>query len=292
MCRVFKRNFKTIIPLFISIVIIGISIAAISFLLGSGTKHPTSLSGMDLLFDRDCTKCPPVFVGLVPIRGTPDIRVSISIEKWRELLAERELIQIHFPGFTYTHYYLLPMGELPKTPILSHEDIKRLSWESSRRPLGSKVEIIRDPWFLQDIIKIRPKQIPDFDGAIEFTWANGLKKISFTEMGLFLPFQAPQPPGIELKSINHYTVQLWVPKDYGLKSAIPEPSRFQFLGDRTYYQFDIDVSKTDLSATFENERLSKIKDYCLIIFSTFLGIGLATMIEQLMGFIKAEKTAK
>lgn len=292
MCKKFKGKLRAILPSLIGIFLIGISVWIIFYyLIGSATGYfPMSLGEIDILYDCECADSPSVFLELRPIYGTQDISVLLIIQEWKKFLGNCDFIQIRFPGVTNAHNHVLErIFTSRRVAGLSPEGKLRLPRDNAIPLLPSEMEIIR--YTMEDIIKIHPKQIKDFTGGIKFTWVNGLKKLSFTELGVFLPFNNNPMSlirqGVQLYHIKNYTIGLWAPIGYALVSSTSQPLQFQYLYKNKYYQFDINVYKADLIATFENETLSKIKEYCLIFFSILLGIGLALIVEEVIGSIKS-----
>jgi hypothetical protein len=242
-----------------------------------------TLAGFDIVYD--CTDLPTVFVALTPISDLPAIRVDVYIENWKQLGDNCTEIQVYFPGVTYDHMYLVA-AELPQTSTPSYDEWQALTYEATRVPLVSGMELIWDPLLCQDIMRIRPQQLVDFVGAIEFIWMDCYRNVGFAGRGIFLPFTAPMPVGVQVSAVQNYSLFVWCPSGYDLISSRPAASRFQLLGDRGYYLFDIDTSTTDFYAVFESNSRARMLDYLLILLSTLFGIGLALTVQEAMAFIR------
>lgn len=289
MCRKFKGNLRAIIPSLIGIFLIGISISILFyFLKGPSTAYPPSYypwgREMSVLYNCEGTDyAPSILLELHPVSGTKDINVILIIRKWKEFMSNCDFIQIDFPGATYLHRHVLERGIniFPEIPIGTPlEDLSKLPGDWSIPLLPSQMEINSH----KNIIKIYPKKIENFTGGIEFFWTDGYKKLGFSNLGFSLAFRSePWVPNAQLHRIRNYTIRVWTPAaNYALVSSIPQPLEFKLIG---YHHFDIDIYKTDLVAIFENNTLSKTRDYYFIIFSTLLGIGLALVVGEIIGFI-------
>lgn len=235
-------------------------------------KAPISLSGFDIL--TDCATPPVTFISLKPNIDSGVTKVVVAITNWNEIGESCDNLHIYFPGVTSNHQYLLQKGTPdPNNPqeYLTRED---------RRPLNL-AEIVRDSQMLEDIIRIKPKQVSDFVGAVEFEWQNSVSRNEFEIFDIFLPFQILKSPLEELTETKKYEISLVAPRGYTLSSKVPEASRFHTLGDISFYGFDIDVEKTEFSLSFKDQNLTGVKDILLIIFSAILGIGLTLVFEKL-----------
>lgn len=282
-----KSYIGKIIPLILGILLTLFSIIFISGLLSGNPKKPKGISGFDVFYD--CGIKPKIFLVLLPIHNSNDIRVVVHIENWSDIHATINSYTVFFPGITYNHKYLLIAEKFPEKPTLSPDEMEGLSRKSTRRNFTSDMETIWDQAFYQTIIKFNPQKINDFCGGIEFIWVNGLERFSYSEAGIILPFQTAKPVGFQLNSVKKYKLQVFAPFRYNLRSSGPQPERFQILGEYAYYQFAINVTKTDFYINFNNEKLSRQKNYLIIIFSTLLGVGLALIVTQIISILRLNK---
>ena len=289
MFRKFKINFIVIVPLLIGIVLSGISIWAIFYYL---TVPATEIRGsIDVLYDCERNDSTSVILELHPFWDwdTQDIYVLLIIQEWKEFIGNSDFIQINFPGVTESHKHVIQRAcVFPELPIgTTYNDLGGTLADISKPLLPSEMEISRESWSGRETIKIYPKKIDDFTGTIEFFWKNAFKKFSSTDLDIYMDFNSsPIWPSDQLYRIRNYTIKLFTPKGHTLVLAKPQPSKFH----HGYYQFDIDIYKTDLVTTFENKKLSKMRNYFLIIFSTLLGIGLALIVGEVIGLIKVKTT--
>lgn len=246
-------------------------------------KQP-SISGFDLFHDNIDNFT--TFIGLVPIPESNNIRVTIAIENWEEVSNNCNIIQLHFPGITYNHAYLIA-SEIPlEKADLSEEEFDVLSSRSDLRTLGNKMELVADT-FGGDIITIQPKILNDFIGVIEFDWQDGLQHFEYAKDKLLLPFGAVNPKQTGLSNDDLYTIHFWHTSEFSIVLSTPQPSKFQLYNNYVMYYFDIDIQKTDFTVTLENDYLSETRDYHIVIWSTIFGIGSALVVETLVFMIRA-----
>lgn len=290
MFKKYKINFIVIVPLLIGIVLSGISIWVIFYYL---TVPATGIRGsIDILYDCERNDSTSAILELHPSWETKDIYVLLIIPEWKKFIGNSDFIQIKFSGVTEFHRHVIQRAYVfPELPIgITSTDLGGNLADISKYLLPSEMEISRDSWGMGESIKIYPKKIDNFTGAIEFSWKNALNKSSFTELEIYMGFNSsPIWPNDQLYRIRNYTIKLFTPKDYNLVSSKPQFSKFNY-GYENNYQFDIDIYKTDLITTFENKKMCKVRDYSLIIFSTLLGIGLALIVNEVIGLIKVKAT--
>lgn len=290
MFRKFKINFIVIVPLLIGIVLSGISIWTIFYYL---TVPATEIRGsIDVLYDCERNDSTSAILELEPLWETQDVYVLLIIPEWKKFIGNSDVIQINFSGVTdFPRHVIQRAYVFPELPIgITSNDLGGNLADISKPLLPSEMEISQNSWGKGKTIKIYPKKIDNFTGAIEFFWKDAIKKSSFTDLDIYMSFNSsPIWPNDQLYRIRNYTIKLFTPKDYNLVSSKPQFSKFNY-GYGSNYQFDIDIYKTDLVTTFENKKLLKMRDYSLIIFSTLLGIGLALIVEEVIGLIKIKAT--
>ncbi len=189
-------------------------------------RSPSSLSGFDVL--HDCTQQPKVFLSLQPAADSRDVRTDVGILNWSEIKQSCSIIEIHFPGVTYNHNYVINIDADPSS--LTPE---QLAPQNTRKPIRGVFD--RDPMLGEDIIRIVPQQEPLFDGDVEFDWSYGLRREGFGQSSLHLPFRAIQTQGDKLTGITETEVSLMAPIGYQVTNQSIEQSWFKPIGDASLY---------------------------------------------------------
>jgi len=289
MLRKFKHNFIIIVPLLIGIILSGISIWIIFYYL---TVPATVVRGsIDVLYDGVRNDSTSAVLELDPSWKTKDIHVLLFIPEWKKYIGNSDTIQIYFSGdYDLPRHVIIRAYAFPELPIgITSDDLGGNLPDISEKFLPSEMDISRDRWGKQ-IINIYPMKIVNFTGAIEFFWKNAIKKSSSMNLDIIMGFNnSPIWPNNRMYRVRNYRIKIFPPDDYNLVSSTPQFSRSDY-GFGHNYQFDIDIYKSDFNSTFENKKMCKMRDYSLIIFSTLLGIGLALIVNEIMGFIKNKAT--
>jgi hypothetical protein len=279
---------RIIAPLFIAALIV-FPLVAVAYILFPRPAPSRPLSGFDVL--HNCRTSPSVSLYLQPMAGSTNVMATVQIKDWGGEADSCNAIEIHFPGRTDGHEYLVNLNSFDDLMKMIQENPKGYS-RNTRRPLA-QAQLYRDDLLGEDVIKLDPAKMGDFGGIIEFVWIDGLKKTDFEKYNLFLPFQSTLREGNPLQSTRKFRVQALSLPEYDLTSRVPESSSVKTLGDTFFYTFDIEAGKTPLSLTFENSRLAAYKTYLIMLFSTLFGIGIGLGIEGLLGAIRdrrAEQT--
>lgn len=284
-----SRDTRRLIPLFlalIGLVLVTVSVFEILSLQSVTARTPESLSGLDIF--HDSTSNISIFIGITPVFESKDLRVSIAIENWYNITDKPNMIEIHFPGITYDHHYVLEL-DLPSNP--TPEDWAKLAnYSAYRRDPGNAMWLERNYFMLEDVMRIQPNLLQNFSGIFEFMWACDFEDRA-EKLEICLPLQAAMPPnGTTLSHIDKLRMTIWSPRGYRLISAVPQPSSFQFLGDLTYSSFDLDIHGSDFYAVFENEEITKENDFQRMMFSALLGVGSTLVVSETVHFVKRVKT--
>ena len=289
MHKKFKVNFIVIVPLLIGIVLSGISIWIIFHYL---TVPATVIKGsIDVLYNGVRNDSTSAVLELHPSWKTKDIYVLLFIPEWKKYIGNSDTIQVCFSGdYDFFRHVIIRAYAFPELPIgITSDDLGGTLPDISEEFLSSEIDISRGRWG-NKILNIYPKKMANFTGAIEFFWENAITKSSSMNLDIIMNFNnSPIWPNNRMYRVRNYTIKLFPPNDYNLVSSTPQFLRSD-VGFGHNYQFDIDIYKSDFNSTFENKKMCKLRDYSLIIFSTLLGIGLALIVNEIMGFIKTKAT--
>lgn len=294
----FLKKLRSVRTLLLGLFLIGASLYVISLVLLPKQAAYLGLLGFNVSYCYD--KASSIEMQLQPIFDEDAVVVSILIQQWDDM-KDCDCIDIASPWETWGHSYMVPLYSDPPSslpvPWIEGTCIKDWLFESNNKELENEPDVqlylqarrtfdsnmflgrVTKPAERVDYMRIYTSQIEDFSGGIEFICSDALKRISFTKYALLFPF-GKTPVLEELPRTEVYNVAIWVPRQYSIVSATPQPSRIKLWERFNYYEFDINIHESDLVIEFEDRRLAEIQDYIVLISGTMLGVGLAIVVQR------------
>jgi hypothetical protein len=263
--RTSKAARRTSPLLWVAIGFILLSLLLIASLVFLRSDAPRTLSGFDVF--PKCRDALDVFISLQPDPRSLDVHVGITIRRRDTLSIDQAAADIHFPGFTTGHQFLMNASET--YPI------------SQRIPVPR--EMVEHDFNLgEDILHLRPTILGDRDITVEFLWQHGLARTGFADYSLRLPIGAIiQGNTAGIAPLDSFSASVVIPSGLDYRIVSSTLPGIRMVGDFTFLYFSACNRRLPLTITMQNLSRAQLREFLLVVIGCALGIAGTVTVEFL-----------